>query len=85
MTRYHNFVPNLSSYPSEECPQCQEQFTRDKSGARHGYSIIGKGETLTLIRCEACGIEIPVPETSDASLTVTATAGNISMSLRFSH
>jgi len=71
----------MASYPTEECPQCEQPFTRDSLGDRSGYSILGKGDTLSLIRCHNCSIELPVPETNDISLTVASTSDEISLHL----
>lgn len=45
------------------CPHCGEAFKRDTEiGDRSGYSLLGKGDELALIRCGDCETEFPVPE-----------------------
>lgn len=54
--------------PNSVCPKCGMGFTRTDAGGRAGYELLGKGELLSLIRCEECRIEFAVPESQNVSL-----------------
>lgn len=53
------------------CPQCGKEFIPLDRGAngREGYTLLGKGSELSLIRCDGCNAELPVPETDDVSIS----------------
>jgi len=57
--------------PDTECPNCTQQFQREENSQPRGYNLLGKGETISLIRCTQCGIELPVPESASASVVVS--------------